>query len=112
MSDEFNEEAAEASAESNLSSVLNRLRRTTASRDQDLSDANSIGRYNVLGEVGRGGMGAIYKVRDEELRRALDEAPKAGLQRYYENPEMPVEQAFGGVLEFLQEARTVVTESD
>jgi len=71
MSDESKADVADPTALSNLASVLDRLRRSTANREKDPANSELIGRYNVLGEVGRGGMGAIFKVRDEEMRRTL-----------------------------------------
>ena len=44
-----------------IGSLLDRLRRHTASAD----------RFRVEGEVGRGGMGSVLRVWDEDLRRPL-----------------------------------------
>ncbi len=44
------------------------------------------GRYQVLGEIGRGGMGAVLKGRDPDLGRDL--AIKVLLEKYHDDPEM------------------------
>jgi serine/threonine-protein kinase len=44
------------------------------------------GRYQILGEIGRGGMGAVLRGRDPELGRDL--AIKILLQKHRDNPEL------------------------
>jgi len=56
-------EGLEEEAEGNLpgSALLQRLRQRSAAAP----------RYTMLGEIGRGGMGAVVRVRDDDLRRTL-----------------------------------------
>jgi eukaryotic-like serine/threonine-protein kinase len=60
-----------------------------------------LGRYRLVGEVGRGGMGAVIKVRDDDLGREL--AIKVILERHHDDPEIVrrfVEEAqIGGQLQ-------------
>jgi eukaryotic-like serine/threonine-protein kinase len=59
------------------------------------------GRYQILGEIGHGGMGAVLKGRDPDLGRDL--AIKVLLEEYHDDPEMTrrfVEEAqIGGQLQ-------------
>jgi serine/threonine-protein kinase len=67
--------------------------RDTESLDEEpltraLSDEipRDTGRYQILGEIGRGGMGAVLRGRDPELGRDL--AIKILLQKHRDNPEL------------------------
>ena len=59
------------------------------------------GRYQIVGEIGRGGMGAVFKGRDPDLGRDL--AVKVLREEYHDDPEMTrrfVEEAqIGGQLQ-------------
>jgi len=59
------------------------------------------GRYQLLGEIGHGGMGAVFKGRDPDLGRDL--AVKVLLEQFHDDPEMTrrfVEEAqIGGQLQ-------------
>ncbi len=75
MADESKEERAGGAPASELEPTLELLRRSTTSRPSaegaGADTSASIGRYSVLEEVARGGMGAILRVRDDQMRRTL-----------------------------------------
>jgi serine/threonine-protein kinase len=71
-------------------------------RSEEMPDLSSDpGRYQLLGEIGRGGMGAVLKGRDVDLGRDL--AVKVLLEKHRDHPEMAhrfIEEAqIGGQLQ-------------
>ena len=65
--------------------------------------AASTGRYVVRREIARGGMGAIYKVRDKDLRRSLAMKVILGGESGHREPGEPVSPEF--LNRFLEEAQ-------
>ncbi|MGO9914901.1 MAG: hypothetical protein ACLQIB_09345 [Isosphaeraceae bacterium] len=65
------------------------------SAEMPAQDGSSLGRYQVQGEIARGGMGAILKGRDVDLGREL--ALKVLLESHQGNPEV--------VSRFIEEAQ-------
>ncbi len=61
----------------------------------DVLSWSDAGRYQLFGEIARGGMGAVFKGRDPDLGREL--AVKVLLERHSDNPEM--------VCRFVEEAQ-------
>jgi eukaryotic-like serine/threonine-protein kinase len=63
--------------------------------DEVAAGTDAVGRYQLFGEIARGGMGAVLKARDPDLGREL--AVKVLLEKHCDDPEM--------VCRFVEEAQ-------